>query len=145
MIPIRFHLGGQLTAEVMRRCDSLGVMPSSLDVALLDEMCEKASALAHLDLYDAIRVLHEEYLDTKSANIHLSVIFQVKPPQISKIIHDPLRGSRSVGRPRLLSEMEEEAVIERIQEQQDHGQCHSVATTTAWINHELLPRGRSLS
>jgi hypothetical protein len=145
MDPIRYHLGGRLTGEVLRRCDSLGIDSLSLDPILLEDMGAIASSLKDVSVHDAVRCVHDQFQEKKYPCIHVAIVFNLSKSLVSKIIHDPKRGSHGPGRAHILTKEEEEAVVQHTLNHHLAGKCQTVAFTTEWINTELIQDDRMVS
>ena len=138
MLNIRGFIGERRTVELTNACDNVDVRPELLNQLLYEEILALAHDLENMSEYDIIRTVYEEKRDERNVKSHLSVIFQKKLPLISKILRDPLRGSRGIGRPRILTEAEEETVVRYIVDRQRSMRCMTFNEVTRYINEEVL-------
>ncbi len=131
-------MGDRLTSLCINACIVVNVRDSLIKPSLLERIQEEGRKLGAIDDYDKIRTIYQLLEGEGYLKSHLAVVFQEAMSQISKIINEPLRGSRKRGRPKILTDDEEKAVLEFVRSAQLRGKCVTYAQTTKWINEELL-------
>lgn len=134
----RLTLGGRLTAECLRLCEAVGIGVYLMNATLLEAIQDELGTLQDQDMYNQVRTLYHKFEDAQFIKSHLAVVFQQSIAMISKITLQPLLGTRKRGRPRMLSEQQEEAVVEYVRTAQMNGRCVTFRQATNWINDELL-------
>lgn len=125
-------------------CHQCRVSTIHIDPDLFEEM--RTAALAHGDMseYNIIRELATQYMGRNRRNLHIQVLFQISSSLLSKILGNPRYGSGE-GRRRVLTQEEEEMVVQHIQACQREHNPITVSQATTWINTILLTDGRSVS
>ncbi len=127
-----------MTRDFTASCAAVNVNSKLISEELFDAVKEEAANNAGLEEYALIRHIFNKYKDTNYIKSHLAVAFQKVLPVISRIINHNLHGGRKRGRPRLLTEQQENDVIEYVRLCQRQGRCLTFAQATRYINEELL-------
>jgi hypothetical protein len=138
MLNIRAFVGGRMTAEMQEACLFSKVNSDIIDGDLFDHLRASAEALQPMDENGLIRRLSIDNQEKSCLKSHLAVLFRKKFSTLSKILSDPDHGTRSVGRPRLLTQEQEAEVVTYIRACQLSGHAATFREATTFINDVLL-------
>ena len=139
MFELRTFIGNRISTEFQNACNAVQVNSTLMNEALINDIREFANGIDNPNEYDVIRAIHAQFKDRNYITSHLSALFGKKKSLISKIIRDPQRGERPTGRRRILSEAEENTVIDYVRECQRQGRCVTATMLTKYINEYIIP------
>jgi len=127
-----------MTAEMCDACVYSKVNCDIINEELFEHLRTSAAALLPMDDNLIIRRLNEDNAGKSCLKSHLAVLFRKKFSTLSKILSDPDHGTRTVGRPRILTSEQEAEVVKYIRECQLSGHAATFRDVTSFINEIIL-------
>jgi hypothetical protein len=116
-------------------CFQLGISVSILDDVIIEDIV--LATLPVMSDDDAIRALYARFASRNYTQSHLAVLFQIPKPRVCEFVHNPLLGKRPRGPERILSETEELAVLNYVQECQKGFNCVEPKELTAFVRNMI--------
>ncbi len=111
---IRYFIGERPSSELVAMCDRVGVNVGIMNESTIEEIIQLWRSEQEIGRYDQLRYIHNELKDLRFIKSHLCAVFQISTGQLSKVLADDNRGISKGGRPKVLTDEEDELVLEFI-------------------------------